>query len=136
LDIRSTVPYALVVEDDELIMMAVVDIIEEAGFRSRQATTGDAAKAVVDEHGKSITLLFTDVEMPGSTDGFQLARYVAGKFPQIAIVVCSGRMKPEKEDLPESAIFIAKPFSAQLVYNHLREILPDGRQPEPLKYMA
>jgi DNA-binding NtrC family response regulator len=129
IDNLSTVPYALIVEDDALIMMSVVDIIEEAGFRSREATTGDDAKAVVDEHGGSITLLFTDVEKPGSTNGPQLARYVAAKFPDVAIVVCSGRVQPKKKDLPASAVFIAKPFGAQLVYTHLREILPDGNSP-------
>jgi hypothetical protein len=35
--------------------------------------------------------------------------------------------------MPNGATFIGKPFSADLVHAHLRKILPDGKQPAPLK---
>lgn len=36
-------------------------------------------------------------------------------------------------EMPEGARFIGKPFSAETVHGHLREILPDDRKPEPLR---
>lgn len=118
-----TGPYALVVDDDAM----------EAGFRCLEASTGDEAVEVLKKHDDSITLLFTDVEMPGSMNGFALARHVAKHWPDVEIVVASGRISPADGDMPEKATFISKPFSADLVHNHLREKLPDGKKPEPLK---
>ena len=85
------------------------------------------------ECADSITLLFSDVEMPGGTDGFALARHVSSTYPWIEIVIASGRIKPESGDMPENATFIGKPFSAKMVHDHLRDKLPDGKKPEPLK---
>lgn len=66
-------------------------------------------------------------------NGFALSRYVVRYWPEIEIVVASGRTSPEDGDMPEKATFISKPFSAELVLAHLREKLPDGKKPEPLK---
>lgn len=71
--------------------------------------------------------------MPGDTDGFRLARIVAERWPHIEIVVSSGRLKPEDGDFPAKAAFISKPFSAGVVHEELRWLLPDGRKPEPLR---
>lgn len=129
----STDPYALAVDDDPLILMDVCGILEDVGFRCHDAPTGDDAIALLGEHAESVTLLFSDVEMPGNTNGFELARHVEREWPHIEIVIASGRMKPEPGDMPEKATFIGKPFSAEMVRNHLREKLPDGKKPEPLK---
>lgn len=129
----STVPYALVVDDDAIILMDACGILEEAGFRFYEAGTGDAAKLLLDEHNENIVLLFCDVEMPGTLDGFGLARHVAEHWPWIEIVISSGRMKPAPGDMPDKATFISKPFNAQMVHQHLREKLPDNKKPEPLK---
>lgn len=132
----STEPFALAVDDDPLILMDVCQILEDAGFRFHEAGTGDEAVQRLERAGESITLLFTDVEMPGGLNDFQLASLVAERWPEIEIVVASGRLKPGPGDLPEKATFIGKPFSAQLVHDHLREKLPDGKKPEPLKKPA
>jgi CheY-like chemotaxis protein len=129
----STDPYALVVDDDALVLMTSCDILEEAGFRFYEAGSGDEAKSVLEESGDAITLLFTDVEMPGETNGFELAHYAAQNWPDIEIVIASGRIAPRPGDMPAKATFISKPFSIEIVHDHLRRTLPDGKQPEPLK---
>lgn len=129
----STVPYALAVDDDPIILMDISGILEDAGFRTREADDGDAAIAMLPHHAESIILLFSDVEMPGGTNGFALARHVAERWPHIEIVIASGRIKPEPGDMPEKATFIGKPFTKAMVHDHLRQTLPDGKKPEPLK---
>ena len=124
---------ALVVDDDDILRMDVIEILEQAGFHTLEAETGDQAILVLEQHHLDVTLLFSDVEMPGSRNGFALAREVAVKWPYIAIVIASGRLKPAEGDLPEGAHFIGKPFSAETVHGHLQEILPDGGKPEPLR---
>jgi CheY-like chemotaxis protein len=129
----STVPYALAVDDDPLILMGVTDILNDAGFRTYEAYDGDAAVLMLPEYAHSITLLFSDVDMPGETDGFALARHVAENYPWIEIIIASGRVLPEPGDMPAKATFLSKPFTATMIHNHLRKILPDGRKPEPLR---
>jgi CheY-like chemotaxis protein len=129
----STVPYALAVDDDPFILMDVTTILEEAGFRTYEADDGDAAIAMLPEYAHTITLLFSDVDMPGDTNGFALAHHVAENYPWIEIVIGSGHLQPKEGDLPDKATFVSKPFNAQMIHGHLRETLPDGKLPEPLK---
>ncbi|MBM6576885.1 MAG: response regulator [Alphaproteobacteria bacterium] len=130
----STTPFALVVEDEPLILMETCAILEDAGFRVYDADDGDRAKELLDRHSDSVILLFSDVDMPGSTlDGFALARHVAATHPHIEIVIASGRVKPSDGDMPDKATFINKPFNQQMVIGHLAKTLPDHKKPEPLK---
>ncbi|QYF87029.1 response regulator [Brevundimonas sp. PAMC22021] len=131
--VLSTNPYALVVDDDAIIRIDAAQILQDAGFRTYEAGDGDEAKLVLEEFGANVILLFSDVEMPGSTDGFALARYAAEKWPELEIVVASGRRKPEAGEMPDCATFISKPFDDHVVHSHLRKKLPDGKKPEPLK---
>lgn len=126
-------PYALVVDDDGLIRMDAMDILAEAGFCTFEASDGDKAMTLLSREHAMIVLLFTDVQMPGSRDGFAVARETASRWPHIAIVVASGQVQPGPGDMPEGARFIGKPFTADMVHDHLREILPDGQKPEPLR---
>lgn len=126
-------PYALVVEDDVPIRIAALDIIEDAGFEGLGASTADEALPLLQLHEGEIALLFTDVEMPGSMDGMKLARHVAARWPDIGILVASGRVTPSDGDLPTGAIFLGKPFSADVVHDRIVELLPDGKKPEPLR---
>lgn len=115
------------------ILMDVCEILRDAGFRCHEACSGDEALALLTERAEGAILLFTDVEMPGSINGFELAHVVAERWPAIEIVVASGKANPKAGALPEKATFISKPFSAELVTEHLKVKLPDGKKPEPLK---
>lgn len=129
----STVPFALAVDDDAIIRIDACQILEEAGFRCLDAETGDAALDLLRTKHERVVVLFTDVEMPGSVDGFALARHVAETWPHIEIVVSSGGRRPGADEMPDKAVFIPKPFSAEVVHEELRRLLPDGKKPEPLK---
>jgi CheY-like chemotaxis protein len=129
----STVPYAIVVEDDPIIMMGTSTILEDAGFRVYESFNGDEAVELLSEHWESTVLLFSDVDMPGSMNGFGLARYVAEHWPLIEIVIASGHVMPVLGDMPDKATFLTKPFNQRMVHEHLSQILPDDKKPEPLK---
>lgn len=130
---RPSAPCALVVDDDALILMDAASILEDAGFKVIEAGNADAALAVLQEHHAAITLLFSDVQMPGTRDGFALARHTAEHWPHISIVIASGRALPGPRDLPENARFVSKPFSAEVVRRHLRRLLPDDKLPDSLR---
>ncbi|GAA0260537.1 Sensor histidine kinase RcsC [Methylorubrum aminovorans] len=128
--------YVLVIDDDGLIRMDAMDIVGDAGFRTLEASDGDKAIALLAREHALIVLVFTDVQMPGTCNGFAVARETARRWPHIAIVVASGQAHPGPGDLPEVARFIGKPFTAEMVHDHLKEILPDGLKPAPLRDMA
>lgn len=129
----STVPYAVVVEDDPMIMMETSYILEEAGFRVYEAYDGDEAITLLEDKWESTVLLFSDVDMPGKLNGFGLAREVADRWPLIEIVIASGHVQPQSGDMPAKATFVTKPFNQRMIHEHLQEILPDEKKPEPLK---
>ena len=126
-------PFALVIEGDAAVRLDAVSILEDAGFRVLDVATTDQAIQLLRQHGREFTLLMTCVGMIGGEDGFGLVRKVALDCPDICIVVASGHQTPAPDDLPESVSFIPKPFSAQIVHNHLRRIMADDRKPEPLR---
>ena len=131
-DLDDRRPFALVVDDDALILMNAADILSQAGFRPLEASNVDAAEILLVEYADEIVLLFTDVQMPGTRNGFDLARLTAERWPAISILVSSGLANPDPDLMPEGAIFVRKPFSAEVIIDHLRAILPEGRLPEPL----
>lgn len=51
----------------------------------------------------------------------------------ISIVVASGRAQPGPKDLRESAWFVGEPFSTEVVFHHLKQVVPDEHKPEPLR---
>ena len=133
MSLASTIPYALVVDDDAIILTDAAQILEEAGFCALTACDAEEAMGLLARYEDAISVLFTDVEMPGVMDGFGLARETAKRWPSTGILVASGRAALNDGDLPDGATFIRKPFDAQVVRDRLHEILPDGRKPEPLK---
>lgn len=129
----STIPYALAVDDEVIIRIDGTQILEDAGFRCLDAASGEEALEILTAKSEQITVLFTDVDMPCSVDGFALARHVADHWPHIEIIVSSGRVQPAEGDLPSKAAFVAKPFSADMIHRELRRLRPDGKKPEPLR---
>src|SRR4051812_11165655 len=119
-------PIAVVVDDEPLILMNTCDMIADAGYSVVEATTADEAYSFLRSHS-SVQLVFTDVETPGNLDGFQLARTIAMKWPDICVVVASGAVKPEIGDLPANVEFMSKPFSQETVLEVLRERCPRAK---------
>ena len=64
-----TVPYALVVDDDPLILRHACDIPEGAGFRFHEAGTGEEAKTFLGDDADGVTLLFPTWRCPATATG-------------------------------------------------------------------
>jgi CheY-like chemotaxis protein len=111
----------LIVEDELLIRMHAIEMIEEA-FEVVEAASADEAIAIL-EARLDITVVFTDIQMPGSMDGLKLAAAVRDRWPPIKIVATSGRVKLDPGDLPAGGRFLRKPYSPAEVMNTLREMI-------------
>ncbi|MBB3543830.1 response regulator [Rhizobium sp. BK399] len=65
----------LVVEDEPLLRLAIVANLQDEGFTVLEASGAAAAIGIIENHPE-ITLLFTDIDMPGTMDGLLLAAFV------------------------------------------------------------
>ncbi|WP_084438697.1 response regulator [Shinella sp. HZN7] len=97
----------LVVEDEPLLRMAVVDLVEHAGFTALEAENADKALAIL-ERRDDIRIVLTDIDMPGSLDGVALAWAVRDRWRAIKVIVMSGRVLDESK-LPPGGAFLANP---------------------------
>ena len=114
-------PVVLVVEDDFLIRIGAVETIEAAGFDVVEAANADEAMEIL-EIRLDITVVFTDIQMPGSMDGLKLAAAVRGKWPPIKIIATSGIVNVRKVDLREGGRFLPKPYSSAEIVGTLHEL--------------
>ena len=72
----------LLVEDSLIIRMGAVEIVVDAGYEALEAPGADAAVRILGARG-DVDLVFTDVQMPGTMDGLELAHYVRFRWPNI-----------------------------------------------------
>lgn len=106
LPVRCTV---LVVEDDPLLRKVAVDMLQGAGISVLEAGTADAAWNILQSE-PGIDTLFTDINMPGSMDGLDLAGRVAERWPKIRLVVTSAGHGLCDDDMPAYGRFLMKPY--------------------------
>lgn len=112
----------LVVEDDFLVRMSAAELLEASGFQVLEANNADEAIMLLETHS-DISVVFTDIDMPGSMDGLKLAHAVRDRWPPIKIIATSGHFKVREEDLPLGGRFLAKPYNATQITGILRELM-------------
>jgi two-component system, response regulator PdtaR len=118
-------PVILVVEDNELLRLHAADLLEEHGFGVVEAENADAALKLL-ETRDDVRLLFTDIQMPGSFDGMNLAREVHARWPSILLVITSGQIKPAQAEIPDHGHFIGKPYRANDLLSEMNDMLGEA----------
>jgi two-component system, response regulator PdtaR len=89
--------------------MVARGLVEEVGFQVKEAANVEEAVALL-ESG-DISLVLTDVEMPGDLNGVDLTWMIRARWPQLPVVVTSGRLLPKIGELPPQTLIVTKPFS-------------------------
>lgn len=127
-------PNVLVVEDELVLRMRALDVVSDAGFNPVEAVNADQALSIL-ESRSDISLLFTDIQMPGSIDGLKLAHAVHKRWPTIKIILVSGQVKVTDADKPTDSRFFGKPLEATQMIAELQEMVGAGALeivPEPI----
>lgn len=105
----------LLVEDEPLIREIMAEVLEDEGYLVTATCTGDEAAILLAED--RFALLLTDVTMPGTIDGIDLAEHARQVHPGLPVVFVSGR--PESEvrarRLPNPVAFFAKPYEIEIL---------------------
>ena len=115
----------LVVEDDEGVRAAVIDMLTDLGYRVQRAENAEGALKLL-EGGAKVDLLFTDVVMPGSITTRELARRARELDPGLKILYTSGYTQNaivHNGRLDDDAFLLSKPYRKDELARKLRSVL-------------
>jgi CheY-like chemotaxis protein len=107
----------LLVEDELLVRELASEDLRDVGFEVTAANDGDEALGYLRE-GRQFDLLFTDIRMPGATDGWQLAHEARELLPDIRVIYATG-LGDAANGLTEGERYVRKPYSL----SELRKVL-------------
>jgi PAS domain S-box-containing protein len=115
----------LVVEDDADVRSYSTETLRELGYRVLEASTARAAMQILQNHPE-VSVLFTDIGLPGGMNGRQLADEMRKQRPGLKVlfttgyarnaIVHDGRLDPGVE-------LLTKPFTQAALSERLRDII-------------
>ncbi len=95
-----------------------MDLFEQAGHEVIEAGNADEAIRIL-ESRSDISVVFSDLQMPGSMDGLRLLELIRNRWPPIKLILTSGNDLASDDGLPGGAVFVRKPFDHAAVANAL-----------------
>lgn len=113
-------PTIFVIEDEWLLLDTITAELQDAGYGVIEAMSGDDALAILNATRKP-DLLFTDIRLPGSVDGWQLAEAARAKYPHMPVIYATGYTAIPARQVPGS-IFLQKPYRPSAVVQAATEL--------------
>ena len=115
----------LLAEDDSSVRGIVSDVLTQKGYRVLPAADGQAALAMARGYEGEISLLVTDIVMPGMT-GRELAEALTDERPGLRVLYMSGYTDDavvRHGVLSEGVPYLQKPFGPRALSSRVREVL-------------
>jgi CheY-like chemotaxis protein len=115
----------LLVEDDDLVRACSLEILRDLGYRVIEAGDGHEALRLLDSH-LDVSLVFTDLGLPGGLDGEQLAAQVRLRRPEMKFLFTTGYVEAGKRPRNDPAgrtAMLGKPFNFARLGEKLRQLL-------------
>ncbi|CAN1600327.1 PAS domain-containing protein [Pseudomonas sp. B21-028] len=115
----------LVVEDNDAVRSASVELLEQSGYRTLTAANADAAMKLLLE-GAKIDLIFTDVVMPGLIKSSDLAAWAKVQTPPVPVLFTSGNTKDiisRNHQLSPDTHLLSKPYGPDALTRMVRSVL-------------
>jgi signal transduction histidine kinase len=115
----------LVVEDNDDVRSASVELLELSGYRTLTAANGDEAMKLLLE-GISVDLIFTDVVMPGLIKSSDLAAWAKVQSPPVPVLFTSGHTRDiisRNHQLSPDTHLLSKPYSPDALTRMVRSVL-------------
>src|SRR6476620_10186994 len=114
--------FVLLVEDEVVLRMDAAQFLEDERFNVIESTNGQHASAVIERH-PNIHVLFTDVNLPGSPNGVELAYIARRRWPSMVILIVSGKATLKDNEMPAGSRFLPKPYHPKVAVRHINELL-------------
>jgi DNA-binding NtrC family response regulator len=111
-------------EDEFLPRAMLSDHLQECGFMVFEAANADEAITTI-QTGIPIDLVLTDVRMPGSMNGFGLAKWIRANTPSISVILASGEATQTEaaNELCDHIPFFRKPYDLTAIVAGIRTSL-------------
>jgi CheY-like chemotaxis protein len=110
----------LVVEDEDLVRDMIVVALLDADYAVLEATTGEQALALLEE--RPVSLLFTDIRLPGGMDGWRIAEEARLLHPALPVIYATGFSGEDPRLVPNS-IFLRKPYLPSTVIGTIEKLI-------------
>lgn len=121
---RVSTGIILVVEDEDLVREMITEELRDSGYDVLDAACADEALLVFER--EPVSILFTDIRMPGKLDGWALAEEAHRRNPAIRVIYTTG-FSQERPRLVPHSLYIPKPYRASQVLAAI-EKLSDGEK--------
>lgn len=116
----------LLVEDEPDLLNMTAEIVTGLGYKVLTAASGRKALELVQRDGICFDLLLTDVVMPEGIGGFELARRLRVRSPELPIVYMSGYTGLSREGMGDAVgLLVSKPCTTVALSRVIRQGL-DG----------
>jgi DNA-binding NtrC family response regulator len=116
----------LIVDDEEFLLEYVRLVLVRAGYSVLSAQSGEEAWNLILENQDEIDLLLTDIVMPGSFDGLDLAERARKHRPNLPVLLMTGA-PPQDYPLTNAPswqrMLLRKPFYPNQLLTIVRENL-------------
>jgi|SRR5262252_5994800 len=118
----------LVVEDDVLIRMPIAQYLRDCGYKVIEAVNADEAMTVLLHQETAVDIVFSAIDMSGSTDGFGLSQWVREHRPGLDVILTGtvpravNAAKQLCDDGP-----MPKPYEPRAVLDQIRRLLAARR---------
>ena len=118
----------LLVEDEWLIRSMVAEELAEIGFEVCEAESGDQALTLITQDPAVFTLLVTDIHMPGSLNGIEVASLLRARRPNLPVIYTTGRpdVLHGLQPFGDNEILLEKPFELCDLLNAALRLLDRG----------
>lgn len=117
----------LVVEDEPLVRQVTVQSLIDSGYDVIEAETGDEAVSFLDQ-GRPVDVLFTDIRMPGTVNGWQVAEAFRAAKPGLPVLYATGHSTLQTP--VSGSLFFRKPYKPSQVVWGIRALTASARANE------
>jgi CheY-like chemotaxis protein len=104
--------------------MPIADYLRDCGYRVIEAVSADEAMTVLMHKETQVDIVFSDIEMPGSTDGFGLSKWIRDNRPGIDVILTGTvprALKAAKALCDDGPL--PKPYEPKAVHDYIRRLL-------------
>jgi CheY-like chemotaxis protein len=108
----------LIAEDDELLRLIAEEVVEQLALDVVSFETADEAMTYMRAHPEDVSIVVTDYNMPGELDGWEFAKLVCKKWPDVPIILTTGSAGESEGNIR----FLQKPWQIGQLTDLLRSM--------------
>jgi signal transduction histidine kinase/CheY-like chemotaxis protein len=112
----------LVVENDQQVREAAVQLLEDLGYITAWAVDATGALKLIEDDPDRFDVVFSDVVLPGPMDGIDLLREVRQRVPSLPVIMATGYSGVLTESGSETFELLRKPYSIEALSQLIRKV--------------